>query len=102
MAPSSLPRSGASGKPRPVHKYNEAAASPAQVLPHARLHDLRHLHATTLLAAGVPVHVVAARLGHAHPAVTLRIYSHVLREHTLGAGDVFAQAVKASVSKPDS
>ena len=34
-------------------------------LPHTRLHDLRHLHATTLLLAGVPVHVVAARLGHA-------------------------------------
>jgi integrase len=43
---------------------------------------------------------VAARLGHANPAVTLRIYSHVLREHILGVGDVFAQAVKASVSKP--
>lgn len=37
-------------------------------LPHARLHDLRHLHATTLLLAGVPVHVVAARLGHADPS----------------------------------
>jgi Phage integrase family len=39
-------------------------------LPHARLHDLRHLHATTLLLAGVPVHVVAARLGHSDPAIT--------------------------------
>jgi integrase len=81
-----------------ISKYNEAATGPAPALQHARLHDLRHLHATTLLLAGVPVHVVAARLGHADPAVTLRIYSHVLREHTLGVGDVFAQAVKASVS----
>ena len=31
-----------------------------QQLPHARLHDLRHLHAMTLLLSGVPVHVVAA------------------------------------------
>jgi integrase len=45
------------------------------------------------------VHVVAARLGHADPAVTLRVYSHVLREHALGIGDIFAQAVEASVSK---
>jgi integrase len=82
-----------------ISKYNEAVANPDQALPHARLHDLRHLHATTLLLAGVPVHVVAARLGHADPAVTLRIYSHVLREHTLGVGDVFAQAVKAAVSR---
>jgi len=32
--------------------------------------------------------------------MTLRVYSHMLREHALGAGDVFAQAVKAAVSKP--
>jgi integrase len=42
---------------------------------------------------------VAARLGHADPAVTLRVYSHVLREHAAGVGDIFAQTVKASVSK---
>jgi integrase len=44
------------------------------------------------------VHVVAARLGHAGPAVTLRVYSHVLHEHAAGIEDIFAQAVKASVS----
>jgi len=60
---------------------------------------LRHLHATTLLLAGVPGHVVAVRLGQADPAVTLRVYSHVLREHAAGVGDIFAQTVKASVSK---
>ena len=81
-----------------ITAYNKSPV-PAQALPHARLHDLRHLHATTLLLAGVPVHLVAARLGHADPAVTLRVYSHVLREHSLGVGDVFARAVKAPVSK---
>ena len=77
-----------------INRYNKSATPPAKPLPHARLHDLRHLHATTLLLAGVPVHVVAARLGHADPAVTLRVYSHVLREHAAGVGDIFAQAVK--------
>jgi hypothetical protein len=48
---------------------------------------------------GVPVHVVATRPGHADPAVTLRVYCHVLREHAAGAGAIFAQAVRASVSK---
>ena len=62
-------------------------------VPHARLHDLRHLHATTLLHAGVPVHVVAARLGHADAVTTLRVYAHALRENTSGVGDVFATAV---------
>lgn len=64
-------------------------------LPHARLHDLRHLHATTLLS-GVPVHVVAARLGHADPAITLRVYAHVIRSAEAAAADIFADAVKAA------
>jgi integrase len=34
-------------------------------------HDLRHIHATTLRLSGVPVHVVATRLDHADPAITL-------------------------------
>jgi hypothetical protein len=37
----------------------------------------------------------AARLGHADPPVTLRVYSHVLREYAQGVGDVFAQAINA-------
>ena len=39
--------------------------------------------------------MVAARLGHADLAVTLRVYSHVIREHEAGVGDIFAQAVKS-------
>jgi integrase len=88
-----------------IKGYNKSDPPSVRPLPHARLHDLRHLHATTLLFAGVPVHVVAARLGPADPAVTLRVYSHVLREHAESVGSIFAQAVDAavskSVSKPD-
>ncbi|MFD0856517.1 tyrosine-type recombinase/integrase, partial [Actinomadura adrarensis] len=49
-----------------IRAYNgpQDGPPPAEPLPHARVHDLRHIHATTLLLAGVPVHVVAARLGH--------------------------------------
>lgn len=43
-----------------------------------------------LLQAGVPVHVVAARLGHADPAITLRVYAHVLQDQELEAAEVFA------------
>jgi integrase len=31
-----------------------------------------------LVAAGVNIKVVAERLGHADPAVTLRVYSHLM------------------------
>jgi integrase len=73
---------------------------PEWPLPHARLHDLRHLHATTLLLAGVPVHVVAARLGHADPSVTLRVYAHVIRSAEVAAADIFADAVKPPIKPP--
>ncbi|MGE5260985.1 MAG: site-specific integrase [Actinomycetota bacterium] len=41
-------------------------------------HCLRHTHITHLLKAGVPVHIVSARAGHAKPSITLDIYSHLL------------------------
>ncbi|WP_235037219.1 site-specific integrase [Actinomadura sp. K4S16] len=69
------------------------AADGVAPLPHARLHDLRHVHATTLLLAGVPVHVVAARLGHADPAITLRVYAHVVNEQLAEAATIFADRI---------
>ncbi|NUP83170.1 MAG: recombinase XerD [Nonomuraea sp.] len=46
-----------------------------------------------MLLAGVPVHVVAARLGHADPSITLRVYAHVIRAAEASADDVFAEAI---------
>ena len=46
-------------------------------LPVIRLHDLRHTHATLLLADGVPVKVVSERLGHASAMIMLAVYQHV-------------------------
>jgi integrase len=66
----------------------------ADPLPPARLHDLRHIHATTLLLAGVPVHVVAARLGHADPAITLRVYAHIVGAVEEQTAEIFADALK--------
>ena len=73
--------------------YNDRQGEP---LPHARLHDLRHVHATTLLLAGVPVHVVAARLGHADPSITLRVYAHVISDQLTESADIFARAIAAT------
>lgn len=41
-----------------------------------RFHDLRHTHATQLLAAGCNVKVVQERLGHASAKMTLDVYGH--------------------------
>ncbi len=54
---------------------------------------MRHVRATTLLLAGVPVHVVAARLGHADPSITLRVYAHVISDQPTEAADIFARTI---------
>ena len=41
-------------------------------------HGLRHGHITYLLRAGVPVHIVSARAGHARASITLDTYSHLM------------------------
>ncbi len=62
-----------------------------RVLPPIRFHDLRHVHATLLLQDGEPVHVVADRLGHADPSMTLRVYAHVIRSHRASSASRFAR-----------
>ena len=55
---------------------------------HIPFHGLRHTHATQLLAAGVPPHVVSERLGHASVAFTLSVYAHVLPHQQAMAAQV--------------
>lgn len=43
-------------------------------------HGLRHTHASVLLAEGVSIHTISARLGHADVGVTQETYAHVLDE----------------------
>ncbi|HET7477077.1 MAG TPA: tyrosine-type recombinase/integrase [Dermatophilaceae bacterium] len=85
-----------------LRRHNEsAAADHRQPLPSIRLHDLRHLHATLLLRAGVPVHVVASRLGHADPAITLRVYAHVLGDQATEAAVVFERVLHSDRQQHD-
>ena len=71
-------------------------------LPGIRLHDLRHTHASIGLQLGIHPAVMADRLGHADPALTLRVYSHLLptvsetaaalvANHVLGASGAAAR-----------
>jgi integrase len=63
-------------------------------VPGIRLHDLRHSHASILLLAREPVHVVSQRLGHASPVVTMTIYAHVLPGSQRDAADTFARLIR--------
>lgn len=57
-------------------------------LPRIRIHDLRHLQASLLLAAGIHPKVVAERLGHAGTKLTMDTYSHVMPTLQREAADV--------------
>ena len=63
-------------------------------LPDQRFHDLRHFHATQLLKAGTPLHVVAHRLGHRDPMVTATTYAHITADQAVNVSVVFAKAVE--------
>ncbi len=65
-------------------------------LPRIRFHDLRHTHASLLVAAGVPIKVVSERLGHAHPGFTMHTYQHLLPGMGAAAADKFADLNHAS------
>ena len=46
-------------------------------LPRFRFHDLRHTHATQLLADGIHPKIAQERLGHSTISTTMDLYSHV-------------------------
>lgn len=50
-----------------------------------RVHDLRHTHASWLLAAGVAAQVVQHRLGHESLQTTSRVYGHLLPDAQVAA-----------------
>jgi len=62
-------------------------------LPRIRFHDLRHTHASLLVADGTTINVVAERLGHAHPAFMMHTYQHLLPGTSGAAAERFAELV---------
>ncbi|MCI6158594.1 MAG: site-specific integrase [Selenomonadaceae bacterium] len=53
----------------------------AKDLPKIRLHDLRHSHASMLLAMGFTAQEVADRLGHANAGQVIKTYGHIYNDH---------------------
>lgn len=66
----------------------QPAVRAAGLVPAPRVHDLRHSHASALIAAGVPLTVIQRRLGHTSIKITSDIYGHL-------APDALAQAASA-------
>ena len=54
-----------------------------------RFHDLRHTHASLLLAEGIDLKTISDRLGHSTIKQTMDIYTHVSKELDEKAGMIF-------------
>lgn len=68
-------------------------------LPRIRFHDLRHAHATHMLASGVHPKVASERLGHSKVGITLDLYSHVMPGMQEDAAAKMDAALKAAQRK---
>jgi integrase len=77
---------------KPIHPRNLTKAMvkiiEAEKLPRLRFHDLRHTHASLLLANGVNPKIIQERLGHSKIDVTLNTYSHLLPTMQADAADL--------------
>jgi len=72
-----------------VEKMTEPDLIPSAV----RFHDMRHTHASGLIAAGHSIKAVSRRLGHADITITLKVYAHLMPDDDAklasGAGALF-------------
>ena len=59
----------------------------AHDLPDISIHSLRHTNATLMINSGIPLTTIAARLGHADPTTTTRIYTHAIQSADAAAAE---------------
>jgi integrase len=74
------------------------ARAAADISPTWRLHDLRHWSATVAISQGHDIRTVAGRLGHANPAMTLRVYAHAFGAADRAIATGLADVLKASTN----
>jgi integrase len=80
-----------------THEFSRFIAS--KTLPRVRFHDLRHTHATQLLASGVHPKIAQERLGHANIGTTLDLYSHVMPGMQTDAASRVDVVLRAAIDK---
>lgn len=59
-----------------IENKNTAFAKAAE-LPHIRIHDFRHTHASLLANEGINIQEISRRLGHSNVQMTWNTYSHL-------------------------
>lgn len=88
------------GPPNPdrIGWWWKRARDESGIDPKWRLHDLRHWTATAAIASGHDVRTVAGRLGHANPAMTLRVYAHAIEAADVQLADALGTLLDEPVA----
>ena len=71
----------------------------AQGYPQITFHDLRHAHASILVANNVDIAAIASRMGHSDATVTLSTYTHPFEIHDRLAADVLDKLLQPDPQK---
>ena len=64
-------------------------------------HDLRHAHASILVAHNVDIAAIASRMGHSDATVTLSTYTHPFAAHDQQAAKIMDDLLKTSAAGTD-
>jgi integrase len=68
-------------------------------IPRIRIHDTRHSSASLGAANGETIKELQARLGHADPAITMRVYVHLTEATQRAAADRMDQIIQAATAR---
>lgn len=82
-----------------INRYNQNRMKNQPELPEISMHGLRHTSATLLIAEGVDMKTVSARLGHAKTSTTMDIYAHALASADQKATNILSKALVAKKSE---
>ena len=65
-----------------------------------RVHDLRHTHASWMIAAGTDLFVLQRRLGHESITTTTETYAHLLPDQQRAAADAAGRVMAGLAGYP--
>lgn len=86
-------RNGGPVRHQPFYREHWRKACTAKIAePKPRIHDLRHSHVAILIAGGVSLPVIQARLGHEKITTTIDTYGHLMPDLHVAAAETMSRA----------
>lgn len=94
-------RNGDPVKHQPFYREHWTKSCTSNIAePRPRIHDLRHSHVAILLAQGVGLPVIQARLGHEKITTTIDTYGHLIPDLHIAAAGAISDAFRAVAARP--